>query len=126
MSFPSVKIAGALKGTFGIEHYKCPLTTNVTRRSNSAKLHQYCETCLLSILPSCQRTIPTHGERDQFATTAYGRAHHVLLSKCHSKAIPTPEKPEQHGHAAACILLMDSHMSCPRKLFPLYSCHLHG
>lgn len=100
------------------------------------KLHQYCETCLLSTLPSCHQTVvlcpmldfpcPQAWKEDHFVTMSYGRAHHILLSKCHSKAIPTPEKPEQHGYVAVCILLMNSHVSCFRKPFLLYSCHFHG
>lgn len=138
MSFPSVKIAGALKGTFGIQYYKS-LTTNFTNFSHAKrkkKLHQYCETCLLSTLPSCHQTVvlcpmldfpcPQAWKEDHFVTMSYGRAHHILLSKCHSKAVPTPEKPEQHGYVAVCILLMNSHVSCFRKPFLLYSCHFHG
>lgn len=114
MWLPSVKIAGAFKVTFGTQHCKFPLTTNFTET-------QHCKTTSIprNLFAECPSTSPTHcvprrGKREQFVTTAYGRVHHVLLSKSQSKAIPTPEKPEQHG-CAACVLLMASHASCPRK-----------
>lgn len=87
VSFPCVKIAGALKSTFGIQHYKSPLTTKIMRKSNSAKLHQHCETCLLSSLPSCQHTVPPGMERGT-SLSPWHMAQHIKFTQVNAIAKP--------------------------------------
>lgn len=126
MSFPCVKIAGALKAPLGYSIINLLLQSRLQGDPTV-------QNCISTVKLVCwvpfhlaNTLCPQAWKEGPVCHQAHGRAHHVLLSKCHSKAIPTSEKPGQHEHAAACILLMDSHVSCPRKLFPLYSCHLHG